>query len=382
MKIVYCMIDCSLNGGTERTISIQASYFAKHGHEVHIITEEIPEYDKNMYYFSDKIQFHYLDIGYREVDNSISPLKIWRRIKKGQEHKQKLERLLCLLHPDFTISVFGHEVSFLYSIKDGSRKILQYHFSRSARSIEFQYNGASVSQKLFTAIKEWRKRRFINRYDAFVVLTKEDAKFWGNIWNLYVITNAISFVPEKSSTCLNKQVISLGRLPVQKGYDMLLDAWSRVVSMHPGWKLVIYGKGDDYVKLQVIIQQYKLGDSVHIFPPTRDIVNKYLESSVYVMSSRYEGFPMVLPEAMACGVPCVSFDAPCGPAEIISDGEDGFITPLGDVQRLAEKLSLLMSDDDLRIKMGKNARRNVMRYSVDRIMKQWVDLFEALKGDI
>lgn len=75
----------------------------------------------------------------------------------------------------------------------------------------------------------------------------------------------------------------------------------------------------------MIIQQYKLGDSVHIFPPTRDIVNKYLESSVYVMSSRYEGFPMVLPEAMACGVPCVSFDAPCGPAEIISDGEDGFI---------------------------------------------------------
>lgn len=204
----------------------------------------------------------------------------------------------------------------------------------------------------------------------------------GNIRNLYVITNAISFIPEKSSTCLNKQVISVGRLTVQKGYDMLLDAWSRVVSMHPGWKLVIYGKGDDYVKLQVIIQQYKLGDSVHIFPPTRDIVNKYLESSVYVMSSRYEGFPMVLPEAMACGVPCVSFDAPCGPAEIISDGEDGFITPLGDVQRLAEKLSLLMSDDDLRIKMGKNARRNVMRYSVDRIMKQWVDLFEALKGDI
>ena len=100
------------------------------------------------------------------------------------------------------------------------------------------------------------------------------------------------------------------------------------------------------------------------------------------MSSRYEGFPMVLPEAMACGVPCVSFDAPCGPAEIISDGEDGFITPVGDVQGLAEKLSLLMSDDDLRIKMGKNARRNVMRYSVDRIMKQWVDLFEALKGDI
>lgn len=382
MKIVYCMIDCSLDGGTERTISIQASYLAEHGYEVHIITEEIPKYDKNMYYFSHKIQFHHLDIGYQKVDNSISPFRIWRRIKKGQEHRQKLERLLFRLHPDFTISVFGHEASFLYSLKDGSRKVLQYHFSRYSRSIEFKYNGASVSQKLFTLIKEWRKRTFINRYDAFVVLTKEDAKDWKNIRNLYVIANPLSFITETSSSCLNKQVISVGRLTVLKGFDMLLEAWSIVASKHPDWRLTIYGKGEELTKLQALIRQYALGDSVDIFPPTRDIADKYLESSVYVMTSRSEGFGMVLLEAMACGVPCVSFDAPCGPAEIISDGEDGFVTPLGDVWGLAEKLSLLMSNDDLRIKMGKNARRNVLRYSVDRVMKQWVDLFDAVKRGV
>lgn len=379
MKIVYCIGDCSQGGGTERTISIQASYFAEHGHEVHIITEEIPEYKKNMYYFSDKIQIHNLDIGYRKVDNSISPLKIWERIKKGRKHKRRLEQLLCRLRPDFTISVFGHDTSFLYGINDGSRKVLQYHFSRYSRSIEFKYNGVSVFKKWFGLIKEWRKRKFINRYDAFVVLTKEDAKDWKNIRNLYVITNAVSFIPEKSSTCLDKQVISVGRLTVQKGYDMLLEAWNKVASEHPDWKLAIYGKGEDYVKLQAVIRQYRLDNSVHIYPPTRDIVDRYLESSVYVMSSRYEGFPMVLPEAMACGLPCVSFAAPCGPTEIISDGEDGFVTLLGNVQALADRLSLLMSDDALRIKMGKNARQNIMRYSKDRVMKQWIDLFGELK---
>ncbi|WP_158582128.1 glycosyltransferase family 4 protein [Parabacteroides sp. AF48-14] len=209
-------------------------------------------------------------------------------------------------------------------------------------------------------------------------MTKEDAKDWKNIRNLYVITNAISFIPEKGSTCLNKQVISVGRLTVQKGYDMLLEAWNKVVQKHPDWQLAIYGQGEDYAKLQSIIQQYAIGDSVHIFPPTRDIADKYLNASIYVMSSRYEGFPMVLPEAMACGLPCVSFAAPCGPSEIISQGEDGFITPVGDIQALSEKLSLLMGDEPLRCRMGEKARSNIMRYSVEQVMGQWENLFNKL----
>ena len=378
MKIVYCISDYSRAGGTERTLSIQANHFAEHGHEVHIVTTEISQQEKPAFEFSDKINIHNLNICYEEVKGSISPIKIWKRIQKGRIHKHKLNKLLHTLRADFTISLFDHELSFLHSLNDGSLKIVQYHFSRYSRAIELKYNGTSTYRKWFALTKEWRKQSLINQYDAFVVLTQEDAKNWKNIRNIYVINNAISFIPEKGSTCQNKQVISVGRLTVQKGYDMLLEAWNKVIKKHPGWQLAIYGQGEDNAKLQSIIQQYAINDSVHIFPPTRDIANKYLNASIYVMTSRYEGFPMVLPEAMACGLPCISFAAPCGPSEIISQGEDGFIIPVGDIQALSEKLSLLMDDESLRCRMGEKARLNIMRYSVKHVMGQWENLFDKL----
>ena len=378
MRIIYCTSDYSRTGGTDRTLSIQANYFAEHGHEVHIVTTELPQKDKPAFYFSDKIKFHNLKINYQEVDNSMSLTKIVRRIQKGITHKRKMIKLLYTLHPDFTISLFEHEISFLFKIKDGSLKILQYHFSRYSRSIELQGNKVRFPQKPFALFKEWRKRSLIKYYDAFIVLTKEDAHAWGNLPNLHVITNSISFIPDKFSNCLNKQIISVGRLTTQKGYDLLLAAWQKICYKYPDWQLSIYGQGKDHEYLQQIIQEHALGNSVHIFPPTKDIINQYINASIYVMSSRYEGFPMVLPEAMVCGLPCVSFAAPCGPSEIITQGEDGFIVPPEDIQGLAEKLELLMENENLRCEMGKKARSNIMRYSVDNIMQQWEKLFNNL----
>lgn len=378
MKLVYCMGDCSKGGGTERTISIQANYFAEHGHEVHIINTEIPENKENMFHFSDKIYFHNLNICYNEVDNSISLSKIIKRIRKGAEHERRLNRLLYSLRPDFTIALFGHEMSFLYRLKDGSRKIQQYHFYKRHRTVEFRCNQTSVYKKFFSLLKEWRKRCYIKHYDAFVVLTQEDAEAWGWYPNLHIIPNALSFMPEQASTCLNKQVISVGRLTILKGFNLLIEAWSRVIKMYPGWRLVIFGSGEEERKLQAIIEKYNLCDSIKIFPPTKDISAKYAESSIYAMTSLSEGFPMVLVEAMACGLPCVSFSTSCGPAEIISHEKDGFVVPLGNIRELSEKLSLLMSDEDLRIRMGKAARQNISRYSVDQVMEKWKDLFRQL----
>lgn len=378
MNIVFCISDCSRAGGMDRTLSIQANYWAENGHEVHIVTTENPQNENPVFTFSDKIQFHNLEIGYNEVNDSISLVKILQRIQKGKVHKKKLNSLLQTLHPDFTISFFEHELSFLHSLKDGSLKIVQYHFSRHSRSIDLQFNGARFYTKCFALIKERRKQHLVNLYDAFVVLTHEDAKTWRKRENLYIITNALSFIPTQISNCLNKQIISVGRLTTQKGYDLLLAAWQKICYKYPDWQLSIYGQGKDHEYLQQIIQEHALGNSVHIFPPTKDIINQYINASIYVMSSRYEGFPMVLPEAMVCGLPCVSFAAPCGPSEIITQGEDGFIVPPEDIQGLAEKLELLMENENLRCEMGKKARSNIMRYSVDNIMQQWEKLFNNL----
>ena len=179
MKIVYCIFDCSSSGGTERALSLQANYFAGKGNEVHIVTTEKPSCKQNSYIFSDNISFHNLSINYREVDNSLSPLKIIYRIKKGHKHKQQLAKLLFALKPDFTIGMFGHDSSFLYKINDGSKKILEYHFSRYHRKIEFA--SAIFWKRWFALLREWRKCKFINKYDAFIVLTQQDAKNWKDI---------------------------------------------------------------------------------------------------------------------------------------------------------------------------------------------------------
>jgi glycosyltransferase involved in cell wall biosynthesis len=126
------------------------------------------------------------------------------------------------------------------------------------------------------------------------------------------------------------------------------------------------------------IADLHLTESVHIFPPTPHIVERYQQASILVLTSQYEGFGMVLAEAMACGVPCVSFDAPCGPAEIIHDSEDGYVVPLNDDDALANRLAALMDDDDLRRDMSQRARRNILRYTPNVVMAQWEELYNRL----
>ena len=380
MTIVYCILDYTEAGGTERTLSVQANHFAVRGDDVHIVTTETPANATSIYHFSDKIHFHNLGINYREVDNSISPLKAVRRIIKGRLHRCRLTRLLLSLNADITVTMFGHEQSFLHRIKDGSRKVTEFHFSHDYRRIECQSMHTPFIKRQFILLKEWHKRLSIRHYDAFVVLTHIDAAKWRGLDNIHVIPNAIPFIPSTKSDCSNHRIIAVGRLTAIKGFDLLIEAWKRLGNSKGDWTLEIYGTGEEYPKLIHQIERDNLSSSVKIFQPVKDIANRYAESSIYAMASRYEGFGLVLIEAMACGVPCVSFACECGPAEIISDGEDGCLVPTGDIDALAAKILMLMQDDRLRKSMGQKARDNVARFMPDKVMKQWEDLFASLTG--
>ena len=187
------------------------------------------------------------------------------------------------------------------------------------------------------------------------------------------------FYPPVGSTCTSKKIISVGRYDEQKGYDMLIDAWEIVHQTYPDWNLYIYGNGALQKNFENRIKQKQLGQSLFLCAPVKDIEQKYLESSMYVMSSRFEGFGMVLIEAMACGLPCVSFDCPHGPSDIIEDEVDGLLVENGNVQLLSQKIGRLIQDDTLRREMGTRARKSVLRYSKENIMQQWKDLFERLR---
>jgi glycosyltransferase involved in cell wall biosynthesis len=176
----------------------------------------------------------------------------------------------------------------------------------------------------------------------------------------------------------NKQVIAVGRYDYQKGFDRLIESWRMVYERFPDWKLKITGDGELRNELELLIDKYHLSDVIELKKSASDILEEYLNASVLVMSSRYEGLPMVLLEAMSVGLPMVAFECKCGPKDVIADGENGFLVPEGDVQVLAERIIQLIENPFLRKKMGQAAKIKSGRYAEPTIMEQWIKLFDNL----
>ena len=218
-----------------------------------------------------------------------------------------------------------------------------------------------------------------------MVLTEEDKGYWGDMPNIQVIPNAALFMADRYADMSRKRVIAVGRLDYQKGFDRLIDAWQIVCStgLFQEWRLDIFGQGEWKDMLKARIKEYGLQNSLHLNEPIKEIAKEYADSSMLVMSSNYEGFPMVMIEAMACGLPVVTFDFKCGPRDIIKDEENGLIVPDGDIQALADAMMRLMANESLRQTMSVEARKVTETYSEEVVMGKWVSLFEgfAVNGE-
>ncbi|MFF5895629.1 glycosyltransferase [Streptomyces argenteolus] len=226
----------------------------------------------------------------------------------------------------------------------------------------------------------WIKNHYA-QLDRWLVLTEEDADIWAGdgMNNVGFMPNALAALPELPSPRREKSVASVGRLTDQKGIDMLLDTWALVAPQRPGWRLDIHGTGEDEAQLRAQCTRLGLDGSVGWRGRTDDVPGALAASSVFVQSSRGEGFPLALMEAMASGLPCAAFDCAPGVREIVRDGEDGLLAPAGDIGALADRLLRLSGNPRMRDAMGDRARTNVQRFSEAEIMRRWEELFAFLE---
>lgn len=376
IKIAYCLPSLYIAGGMERVLTIKANYFAeKMGYDITIIlTDGMNE--KPFYELSPKIHIEHLDVNYNELWDKPLHKKILIYLKKQKLYKKRLSDCLMRIRPDITVSMLRREINFITSIKDGSLKVGELHVNKHNYRELSGEKGIGFIKRTLSLLWMWQLNQKLKTLDKFVILTAEDQKNWAYLSNTHVIHNPLPFLPLKTSDCEQKRVIAVGRYTYQKGFDLLIEAWRMVAPRHNDWSLQIYGSGDKE-EFCALKERYALS-SLHLEDATEEIADKYLESSIFVLSSRYEGFGMVITEAMACGVPPVSFACPCGPRDIINDGEDGLLVENSNIEQLAEKICYLIENEEIRKEMGHKARINVERFKVENIAKQWQKLFSDL----
>lgn len=360
-------------GGVERIISGKANMLTEMGHDISIITTD--QQGKPPYFkINDKIKCYDLGINYSHNKRRGFIKKLFYFFYNSYLHKKRLEKLLTELRADIVISTFFNEMAILPQIKDGSKKIVEFHFSRPM----FRFTRRKGIMGYIDKFMMPRNIKTLQKYDRFVVLSQEDAQNWKELNNVSVINNVCTLDIVERVKLEEHRVISVGRYEYQKGYDRLINAWSLIAQQMPDWTLHIFGEGSLRPVLTKQIKDLYLEKCVFLDGATHDVGKELSKSSIATFTSNYEGFLMAIVEAESAGLPIVSFDTPCGSKDIIRDGEDGLLVKNGDIESLSKRLLSLMSNDKLRKAMGEKAFENSKRFTPEAIMPQWISLFETV----
>ena len=376
-KIVYVTPALYMAGGVERVLTLKANYFAEQfGYDITIVLTEGK--DKPYFYpLSSKVKVINLDLNFEELWTCSFIKKILVYLPKQRRFKKLLTKELMRIRPDITISLLRRDINFISSIKDGSKKIGELHINRDNYR-NFKTEESNIFKNLFAKIWSYSLLQHLKRLDKLVVLTEKDRESWVELDNVIAIPDPLSFTPKTTSDQSHKRVLAIARYSHEKGIDLLLEAWSKVEKDCEEWRLDVYGDGktEPYERLMVTLGIDQSRCALH--GRTNDVEKEYVNSSIFVLSSRFEGFGMVIIEAMACGLPVVAFDCPWGPRSIIKDGEDGLLAENSNPNDLSVCMLKVIKDTDLRLFLAKNAASNVMRFKIDNIAQQWLQLFDSL----
>ena len=371
MKLLYVENTLAIHGGIERVLTDKINWLVEYGGcEVCLLLANQGDHPI-VFSLHPKVEIHDLSIMFHQMYR----YPIWKRYRVFFQlrklFRQRMTAQIQSFSPDVIICTRLEYVSDVMKVRGTIPVVYESHHSFLA----YKFERCSWQQ----GIKIIFLHRALKKAQMIVSLTHGDALEWKKLNpHVRVIPNAVHLNDTgKYSDCHSKSAIFVGRYSYQKDIQSLLQIWEQVSQRHPDWQLHIYGGyGNQINELQSIF--HNIRENVVIHQPTSSIFEEYIKSSMLLMTSRFEPFGLVLPEAMSCGLPVVAFDCPYGPADIVIDRKDGFLIKDRSIDDYVDKVCQLMENEDLRCKMGKVGVINSDRYDINCIMPLWKELFERL----
>ena len=365
MNIVFLIRSVAKKNGVERTIMDKVNALANMGHMVTLLTYEQCNHPY-AFHIDEKVRCVDLDCRYYTIYKYPLFKRLYEAWKMKCYFAKKLHAFINQVRPDVivTTTYTKEYMDVVMSLKYHTRVVIESHTA---------FTHDMMGGSLISRIRKYALLSNIKRCDLLIALTTGDAECWKqHMRNVAKVSNPLTFYPEILSQPPkeNGRIIAVGRLEPQKRFDRLIDAFSLIARKYPSWYIDIYGEGNDEGELQKLIEEKKLDKQIHLKGVISNVYLEYERSQFFVFSSDYEGFGLVLVEAMSCAIPCVSTDCPFGPSDIIEDGVDGLLCKMT-VEDLSAKMEWMITHEKERLEMGKRARQSVARYRKEVVMKEW-----------
>ncbi len=374
MKISFIIGDYQNGGGTERVASQIANGLVDKGYEVSIVS--LGKGVNPTFHTDTKVQLYELDMkqespyaDYKSRSSRIRNVqsKIWT-LKHLWSISKRLYIQLSAIKPDVVVAV---DIACYAHIEYCRRKL---------RFKAIGWEHFCLESRRFWLL-DWSRNLAIKHASKVIVLSDKDLEAYQKKYpkanNVMRIYNPMAFSPSSNLDTSAKVVIAAGRFTSQKGFDLLVEAWSKICKDVPEWELRIFGEGEQQQFLCEQIGRYGI-KNIKLCGFTKQLDIEMRRASIYALSSRYEGFGLVLVEAQACRLPVVAFDCKHGPAEIVDDGVNGFLVAPFDTNEFANKLLVLMKDADLRKSFSDRSQKDLHRFGVDNVVSQWIDLLDTI----
>ncbi len=386
IRLLYCIPHLYNAGGMERVLTQKVNALCEMGYAITIVTtEKTPAGVSDTYFpLHESVKVLSLNIDFDADFHAPLLQKYFAHHRRQKAYKHHLLQIINTEKTDICISLCGKELEWLYTIQTDHpcHRIAEIHFALDQRAQVLQTYHKGCFWNILGKIRVRQMIRQAKQLERFIVLTDADLQRWrkAGCTNALRIYNPICVAHTHTVDVEKKQqVLAVGRLHPQKGYDIMLHVWKQVSPQFPAWNLRIVGEGEERANLEALIQQLGIGQSVALAGLAHDVAAEYESSRILLQTSRYEGLPLVLLEAMSFALPCIAFSCPEGPAEILKHNQTGILVEANNTTAMAKQLAALMHNEAQQQALGKAAQLDVQqRFSPKQIMGQWDNLFKEL----